>query len=87
MADCPSGRYLDEIVTAGGLTPKHPLETPETTLGVPHSILDWSGSENDYEQWDSLAVPLIGRLELSWMRLKTWPSTERSPPLRGGPTP
>jgi hypothetical protein len=77
MAECPSGRYLSEIVTAGGLTPAHPLETPESTLGVNHSLLDWSGSENDYAQWSALAGTLLGRLELAWTEFKAWPTTAR----------
>lgn len=79
MADakCPSGDYLKEIVTVGGLTPAHPLEDPGSTLGAPHSLLDWSGSEIDYADWDALAIALIGRLEKSWMKFKAWPSTAR----------
>lgn len=78
MADeCPTGRYLSEIVTASGLTPKHPLEDPGSSLGVPHSLWDWSGSEHDYAEWDALAITLIGRLERAWLLLKAWPGTER----------
>jgi len=79
MSECPSGRYADEIVTVSGLTPKHPLEDHDSTLGIPASLLDWSGSEMDYAQWDALAVALVGRLERAWMMLKSWPSTERMP--------
>lgn len=70
---------MSEIVTATGLTPKHPLEDSDSTLGIPNSLLDWSGSENDYASWDSLAIALIGRLERAWVLLKAWPSIEHMP--------
>ena len=79
MADCPTGRYLTEIVTAGGLTLDHPTEDTTTTLGVPHSIVDWSGSEWDYAEWDALALISRGRLEKAWKDLKEWPGIEKMP--------
>ncbi len=78
MAECPTGRYLDEIVTASGLTLAHPTEDPGSTIGVPHSLLDWSGSEFDYGEWDALGVGLIGRLEKSWVQYKSWPGTKQA---------
>lgn len=75
--DCPSGCYLAELVTASGLTVQHPLEDPGSTLGVPHSLIDWSGSEVDFAEWDALAVGLLGRLEKSWLLFKSWPAVQR----------
>lgn len=71
MAECPSGRYASEIVTAGGLTLAKPTGDD--------SLLDWSGSEWDFAEWNALAVTLIGRLEGAWTRLKGWPATGRMP--------
>lgn len=79
MAECPSGKYLSEIVTASGLTPAHPLEDADSTLLVPHSLMDWSGSEFDYQEWHSLSSAFVGRLEQAWMELKVWPATARMP--------
>ncbi len=64
--ECPTGRYASEIVTASGLTLKNPT-------AVSGSVLDWSGSEQDFEAWDALAIVLIGRLELAWRELKSCP--------------
>jgi hypothetical protein len=77
--ECPSGKYLEELVTANGRTIKHPLEDPGTTLGVPHSIIDWSGSEYDYADWHALLAAIVGRLEKAWVLLKTWPRTSTMP--------
>lgn len=77
--ECPSGKYLDELVTASGLSLQHPTEDPGSTLGVPHSLLDWSGSEHDFAEWDALGRVIIGRMEKSWAKLKGWPATSRMP--------
>lgn len=69
MAECPSGRYLDELVTASGLTVKSPTTSSEAVLW------DWSGSESDYADWDSLANTLLARLERTWLQFKAWPGT------------
>lgn len=76
---CPSGLYAAELVTAGGLTIAHPLEDPGATLDVPHSIIDWSGSEIDFAEWDALGGAIIGRLEKSWRLLKDWPKSASMP--------
>lgn len=68
--ECPSGRYLTEIVTPGGLTLDHPTEDRSGLLG---GALDWSASEYKFADWNQLTVTLIGRLELSWLRFKSWP--------------
>lgn len=73
---CPSGKYLDEIVTVNGLTLERPTEDEGSgTLG----LLDWSGSEFKFAEWDMLAQTLIGRLEQAWMEFKVWPGTARMP--------
>lgn len=69
--ECPSGKYLDEIVTVGGLTPENPISKSE--------LIDWSGSESKFAEWDALAQTLIGRLEQAWMEYKVWPATARAP--------
>lgn len=76
---CPSDAYAAELVTASGLTIAHPLEDPGTTAGVPHSIIDWSGSEVDYAEWDALTAARIGDLEHAWRLLKDWPKTASMP--------
>lgn len=70
--DCPSGKYLAEIVTTSGLTPAHPTEEQG-------SLVDWSGSESKFAEWDALTQTLIGRLEQAWMEFKVWPATQRMP--------
>lgn len=69
---CPSGLYLSEIVTGSGLTPQNPTKSAG-------QLVDWSGSESDYAEWDALATTMIGRLERSWLDFKTWPATARYP--------
>lgn len=74
--ECPSGKYLEEIVTVNGLTIERPTEDEgSNTLG----LLDWSGSESKFAEWDALAQTLIGRLEQAWMEFKVWPATARMP--------
>lgn len=75
MAECPSGRYLDEIVTSGGLTLEHPTEDHSGALG---GMLDWSGSEYKFADWDELVKTIMGRLERSWVFYATWPTTPAS---------
>lgn len=70
MAECPSGKYLKEIVTTGGLTPQSPLKS---------GMIDWSGSEFDFAEWDSLAVSLMARTESAWRRLKSAPAIDSMP--------
>lgn len=74
--ECPTGRYADEIVTAGGLTLKNPT-TVDRGLG---GALDWSGSELDFAEWDALAMVLAGRREHAWRKLKECPGTASMPP-------
>lgn len=78
-AECPSGKYRDELVTTSGRTLASPLEDPGSTLGIPHSLADWSGSETDYAEWHELLTAIVGRLERSWGMLKTWPKTASMP--------
>ena len=70
MSECPSGRYLDEIRTASGLTVKKPLTSSSELLW------DWSGSEQDFSDWDALALQLFARLEHAWLLYKTFPGTQ-----------
>ena len=74
--ECPSGKYAAELVTASGLSIAHPTEDPGSTLGAPHSLIDWSGSEGDFAEWHALAEALMGRLERAWVLYKTWPGTQ-----------
>lgn len=74
MAECPSGRYAEEIVTASGLTVASPTDD---TTGLLGGALDWSGSESKFAEWDALTVALVGRLESTWMRFTTWPATSK----------
>lgn len=77
MVDCPSGKYLAEIkATAGGLTLERPTEDTSGLLG---GALDWSGSEYKFADWNELAIAILGRMERSWMQLKTFPGTAKMP--------
>lgn len=73
MAECPSGLYSAELATASGLTVKSPTTTADSVLW------DWSGSERDYADWDSLANTLLARMEHAWLEFKAWPGTASLP--------
>lgn len=73
MTACPSGRYLTEIRTASGLTVERPTTSEEAL------VWDWSGSEQDYADWDVLAISLISRLERAWVYYKSFPGTATAP--------
>lgn len=80
MAECPSGRYLAEIVTPGGLTLERPTTDDSGMLG---GLLDWSASELKFADWDTLTKTLIGRLERSWLAFSRWPTSPGMPEYNG----